>query len=82
MEKRLQLQRYYSESLEYVIHNHEDSLNKMGIRVKVLDTEKSSLDTKIRTLMNNLEDQKEINNKTLHKLESTSREVSTKCNVR
>ncbi|TMW51372.1 hypothetical protein DOY81_003555 [Sarcophaga bullata] len=75
LEKRLQLQRYYSESLEYVIHNHEDSLNKMGIRVKVLDTEKASLGTKIRTLMNNLEDQKEINNKTLHKLESTSREL-------
>ncbi|XP_065359816.1 cilia- and flagella-associated protein 58-like [Calliphora vicina] len=76
LEKRLQLQRYYSESLEYIIHNHEDSLNKMGNRAKVMDAEKHSMDTKIRTLINNLEDQKDMNNKTLNKLESTLKELN------
>ncbi|XP_037817937.1 cilia- and flagella-associated protein 58 [Lucilia sericata] len=76
LEKRLQLQRYYSESLEYIIHNHEDSINKMGTRVRVIDAEKQNLDTKVRTLINNLEDQKDMNNKTLIKLESTLRELN------
>ncbi|XP_075150835.1 occludin-Related Y [Haematobia irritans] len=76
LEKRLQIQRYYSESLEYIIHNHEDTLNKMGIRVKVMSSEKVNLDTKIRTLMNNLEDQKEINQKTLAKLDVTAKELN------
>ncbi|XP_023292258.2 cilia- and flagella-associated protein 58-like [Lucilia cuprina] len=76
LEKRLQLQRYYSESLEYIIHNHVDSINKMGTRVRVMDAEKQSLDTKVRTLINNLEDQKDINNKTLIKLDSTLRELN------
>lgn len=72
------MQRYYSESLEYIVHNHEDSLNKMGIRVRVMDAEKSSMDTKIRTLINNLEDQKDMNSKTLNKLESITKEVRKK----
>ncbi|KAM7361002.1 LOW QUALITY PROTEIN: occludin-Related Y [Cochliomyia hominivorax] len=76
LEKRLQLQRYYSESLEYIVHTHEDSLNKTGIRVKVIEAEKYSLDTKVKTLINNLEDQKEMNNKTLNKLELTTRELN------
>lgn len=75
MERRLQVQRYYSESLEYIIHTQEDTLNKMGVRVKVLLSEKRDMDTRIRTLINNLEDQKEINQKTLTKLDDTAKEV-------
>ncbi|XP_073818892.1 uncharacterized protein [Musca autumnalis] len=76
LEKRLQVQRYYSESLEYIIHTHEDTLNKMGVRMKVLASEKQNMDTKIRTLMNNLEDQKDINHKTLDKLNATTKELN------
>lgn len=75
MERRLQVQRYYSESLEYIVHTQEDTLNKMGVRVKVLLSEKRDMDTRIRTLINNLEDQKEINQKTLTKLDDTAKEV-------
>lgn len=75
LEKRLQMQRYYSESLEYIIRNNEDTLNKQGIRVKVLVSEKLNLDTKIRTMLNTLEDQKDINQKTQNRLDATAREV-------
>lgn len=78
MERRLQVQRYYSESLEYIVHTQEDTLNKMGVRVKVLLSEKRDMDTRIRTLINNLEDQKEINQKTLTKLDDTAKEVYVK----
>ncbi|XP_013101753.2 cilia- and flagella-associated protein 58 [Stomoxys calcitrans] len=76
LEKRLKVQRYYSESLEYIIHNHEDTMNKMAVRVKVLASEKSNLDMKLRSLINNLEDQREINQKTLSKLDTTSKELN------
>lgn len=43
-----------------------------------MHAEKLSMDTKIRTLINNLEDQKDINNKTSNKLEMTIKEVSNR----
>ncbi|XP_067624478.1 cilia- and flagella-associated protein 58-like [Eurosta solidaginis] len=76
LEKRLQFQRYYSESLEYINKNNEESLTKMGIQVRMLETEKSNFEVKIRSLQNNLEDQKDINSRTALKLDAVNRELT------
>uniref|UniRef100_A0A1A9WYN0 Cilia- and flagella-associated protein 58 central coiled coil domain-containing protein n=1 Tax=Glossina brevipalpis TaxID=37001 RepID=A0A1A9WYN0_9MUSC len=75
LEKRLQMQRYYSESLEYIIRNNEDTLTKTSATVKVLESEKQNLENKIRALMYNAEEQKEMNAKLVHKVEQLNREL-------
>ncbi|XP_037943974.1 cilia- and flagella-associated protein 58-like [Teleopsis dalmanni] len=75
LEKRLQLQRYYSESLEYIVKNNEDSINKLNVRVRVMLSEKSSLDIKVRNLKNNLDDQKELTQRSELKLEVVNRDL-------
>uniref|UniRef100_A0A1A9VFT5 Cilia- and flagella-associated protein 58 central coiled coil domain-containing protein n=1 Tax=Glossina austeni TaxID=7395 RepID=A0A1A9VFT5_GLOAU len=75
LEKRLQMQRYYSESLEYIVRNNEDTLTKTSASIKVLESEKQNLETKLRALMNNADEQKEINARLVHKVDSLSREL-------
>uniref|UniRef100_A0A1B0FI93 Cilia- and flagella-associated protein 58 central coiled coil domain-containing protein n=1 Tax=Glossina morsitans morsitans TaxID=37546 RepID=A0A1B0FI93_GLOMM len=75
LEKRLQMQRYYSESLEYIIRNNEDTLTKTSATVKVLESEKQNLEAKLRALMNTAEEQKEINARLMHKVDLLNREL-------
>lgn len=77
LEKRLQMQRYYSESLEYVVRNNDDSITKMTTQIRVLDSEKQNLEVKMRLLQNHLDEQKESGAKTVFKLEQTNKEVES-----
>lgn len=77
LEKRLQFQRYYSESLEYINKNNEESLSKLNSHMRMLETEKGNFEVKIRSLQNNLDDQKEINSRMGLKMEAINREVNT-----
>ncbi|XP_050316752.1 cilia- and flagella-associated protein 58-like [Bactrocera neohumeralis] len=76
LEKRLQFQRYYSESLEYINKNNEESMSKLNAYLRMLETEKGNFEIKIRSLQNNLDDQKEINTRTALKMESVNRELT------
>lgn len=76
LEKRLQFQRYYSESLEYINKNNEESMSKLNANLRMLETEKGNFEVKIRSLQNNLDDQKEINSRTALKMEAINREVN------
>ncbi|XP_055905296.1 cilia- and flagella-associated protein 58 [Eupeodes corollae] len=75
-EKRLQLQRYYSESLEYINKVAEENFNRLNNKTRVIESEKNNLDIKVKNLTNALEDQKEYNASTVSKLEQTNRELS------
>lgn len=77
LEKRLQMQRYYSESLEYVVRNNDDSITKMTTQIRVLDSEKQNLEVKMRLLQNHLDEQKDISAKTVFKLDQTLKEVNS-----
>ncbi|CAD6992533.1 unnamed protein product [Ceratitis capitata] len=77
LEKRLQFQRYYSESLEYINKNNEENLSKLNAHMRMLETEKGNFEVKIRSLQNNLDDQKEINSRTALKMDAINREVNT-----
>lgn len=76
MEKRLVTNRYYSENLEYIIRNNEDALNKMTARAKFAETERVTVETKLRGLMKVNEEQKEAHVKTMQKLDYTSKELA------
>lgn len=71
------MQRYYSESLEYVVRNNDDSITKMTTQIRVLDSEKQNLEVKMRLLQNHLDEQKESGAKTVFKLEQTNKEVES-----
>ncbi|XP_036323029.1 cilia- and flagella-associated protein 58-like [Rhagoletis pomonella] len=75
LEKRLQFQRYYSESLEYINKNNEETLAKNNKQMRMLETEKGNFEVKIRSLQSNLEDQKEITTRTALKLDAVNREL-------
>lgn len=72
----MQFQRYYSESLEYINKNNEESMSKLNANLRMLETEKGNFEVKIRSLQNNLDDQKEINSRTALKMEAINREVN------
>lgn len=76
LEKRLQFQRYYSESLEYFNKNNEEIISKLNKQMHMLETEKGNFEVKIRGLQNNLDDQKDINTRTALKLDAVNREVA------
>ncbi|XP_053954146.1 cilia- and flagella-associated protein 58 [Anastrepha ludens] len=75
LEKRLQFQRYYSESLEYMNKNNEENIVKLSMQVRQLETEKGNFEIKIRSLLNNLDDQKEINTRTALRFDAVNREL-------
>lgn len=76
LEKRLTTNRYYSENLEYIIRNNEDALSKMSSRAKFSESERLTVEGKLRTLMKSMEEQKETNTKTLQKLDATTKELT------
>nr|DAA06421.1 TPA_inf: occludin-related Y protein [Drosophila grimshawi] len=75
MEKRLATNRYYSENLEYILRNNEDTLTKMASRAKFSEVERINIESKLRTLMKSLEEQKEVHGKTMNRLEVSNREL-------